>query len=168
MEEVASRHDQADCDVYIRPAVTKDGFEYYKMILVYVDDLLILSKDARKLLKLIDARFKLKPDSIGPPATTTYLGAQVEPFTLPDGVTVWSMSACKYVKESMRNVRQMLMDDGGLTLPICKSSAPIPTDYRPELDVSRELDDQMASRYQQLIVLVLRWMVEIGRVAILH
>jgi hypothetical protein len=156
---------KADRDVYIRPAVAKDGFEYYEMILVYVDDLLILSEDASKLLKLIDAKFKLKPDSIGPP--TTYLGAQVEPFTLPDGVTVWSMSARKYVKESIRNVRQMLMDDGGLNLPACKSSAPIPTDYRPELDVSRELDDQMASRYQQLIG-VLRWMVEIGRVDILH
>jgi hypothetical protein len=59
------------------------------------------------------------------------------------------------------------MDDGGISLPACKSSAPIPTDYRPELDVSHELDDQMASRYQQLIG-VLRWMVEIGRVDILH
>jgi hypothetical protein len=61
----------------------------------------------------------------------------------------------------------MLMEDGGFSLPACKSSAPIPTDYRPELDVSPELDDQMASRYQQLIG-VLRWMCEIGRIDLLH
>ena len=156
---------KADRDVYIRPATAKDGFEYYEMLLVYVDDLLVLSEDAGSILKLIDARFKLKPGSVGPP--TTYLGAQVEPFVLPDGATVWSMSARKYVKESVRNVKQMLMEDGGLTLPASKSSAPIPTDYRPELDVSRELDEQMASRYQQLIG-VLRWMCEIGRIDILH
>jgi hypothetical protein len=128
-----------------------------------VDDLLILSEDASKLLKIVYSSFKLKPDLIG--LVTTYIDAQVEPFMLPDGVTVWSsMSSHKYVKESIRNVRQrMLMDNGGLTLP----TPPIPTDYQPELDLSRELDDQMAPRYQQLIG-VLRWMVEIGRVDILH
>jgi hypothetical protein len=60
-----------------------------------------------------------------------------------------------------------MLEEDGLTLPTCKSSAPIPTDYRPELDISRELDVEMASRYQQLIG-VLRWMVKIGRVDILH
>jgi hypothetical protein len=155
---------KADRDVYIRKAIPKDGFEYYEMILVYVDDLLILSEDVGELLKLINASFKLKADSIGPP--TTYLGAQVEPFTLPGDASVWSMSARKYVKESIKNVQSMLEEDG-LTLPTCKSRAPIPTDYRPELDISKELDVEMASRYQQLIG-VLRWMVEIGRVDILH
>jgi hypothetical protein len=48
---------KADRDVYIREAIAKDGFEYYEMILVYVDDILILSKDAGELLKLINARF---------------------------------------------------------------------------------------------------------------
>ena len=31
---------QADQNVWLRPATTKDGFDYYKYILVYVDDLL--------------------------------------------------------------------------------------------------------------------------------
>ena len=165
MGELKFVQTKADRDVYIRAAVGADGFEYYEMILVYVDDLLVLSETAASILEQIDARFKLKPGSVGPP--TTYLGAQIEPYQLPDGATVWSMSARKYVKESVRNVRQMLMEDGGFSLPACKSSAPIPTDYRPELDVSPELDDQMASRYQQLIG-VLRWMCEIGRIDLLH
>jgi hypothetical protein len=157
---------KADCDVYNRKAVCADGFEYYEMILVYVDDLLVLSEAASAILKQIDGRFTLKPGLVGPP--TTYLGAQIEKYQLPDGVTVWSMTARKYVKEAIRNVvKLMLMEDGGYSLPACKGSAPIPTDYRPELDVSPELVDQMASRYQQLIG-VLRWMCEIGRIDLLH
>jgi hypothetical protein len=164
-EELKFKPTKADRDVYIRKAVSKDGFEYYEMILVYVDDLLVLSEDPGKLLELIDGRFKLKPGSTGPP--TTYLGAQIEPFMLPDGATVWSMSARKYVKEAVKNMKQMLIEDGGQTLSTSKSSAPIPTDYRPELDVTRELGERLASRYQQLIG-VLRWMCEIGRLDILH
>ena len=30
-----------DPDIWLRPAVKPDGFEYYKMILFYVDDVLI-------------------------------------------------------------------------------------------------------------------------------
>jgi hypothetical protein len=75
---------------------------------------------------------------------------------------------CKEIRQgSNSNVKLMLMEDGGYSLPTCKGSAPIPTDYRPELDVSPELVDQMASRYQQLIG-VLRWMCEIGRIDLLH
>lgn len=77
------------------------------------------------------------------------------------------MTARKYVKEAIRNAKLMLMEDGGYSLPVCKGSAPIPTDYRPELDVSPELDDQMALQYQQLIG-VLRWICRIGRIDLLH
>ena len=34
---------QADQDVWLRPATTEDGHEYYEYILVYVDDLLHVS-----------------------------------------------------------------------------------------------------------------------------
>lgn len=156
---------KADRDVYIRPAVGTDGFQYYEYILVYVDDLLVLSEDCGSILKYIDAKFKLKEGSVGKP--TTYLGAQIEEFTLPDGATVWSMSARKYVQESIKNVKRMLEEDGGFTLTTHKSSSPIPTNYKPELDVTPELTDDMASRYSQLIG-ILRWMCEIGRIDMLH
>ena len=39
------------------------------------------------------------------------------------------------------------------------------TDYRPEIDISTELDAADASYYQSLIG-VLRWIVELGRVDI--
>ena len=40
------------------------------------------------------------------------------------------------------------------------------TDYRPELDLSKELDDDLANRFQQMIG-ILRWALELGRVDII-
>ena len=41
---------KADPDVWLRPAVKPDGFEYYEMILCYVDDVLSISHDAMKTM----------------------------------------------------------------------------------------------------------------------
>ena len=42
---------KADPDIWIRPEVKPDGFEYYKMILCYVDDVLSISHDAMQTMK---------------------------------------------------------------------------------------------------------------------
>ena len=44
-----------------------------------------------------------------------------------------------------------------------KADTPLTTTYRPELDVSRELNEVDAAYYQSLIG-ILRWIVELGRV----
>ena len=46
---------RADPDVWRRPEVKTDGFEYYEFILCYVDDLLAISKDATKVLQGVQA-----------------------------------------------------------------------------------------------------------------
>jgi hypothetical protein len=46
-----------------------------------------------------------------------------------------------------------------------KADTPIQTSFRPELDISPELNETESSYYQSLIG-VLRWMVELGRVDI--
>jgi hypothetical protein len=38
---------RADPDVWIRPVVKPDGFKYYEMVLVYVDDILCISHDPK-------------------------------------------------------------------------------------------------------------------------
>ena len=58
---------KADPDVWLRPAVKPDGFEYYEMILCYVDDVLSISHDAMKTLKGIQHEFKFKDDKITEP-----------------------------------------------------------------------------------------------------
>ena len=55
---------KADPDVWLRPAVKPDGFEYYEMILCYVNDFLSIFHDAMKTMKWIEHKFKLKDDKI--------------------------------------------------------------------------------------------------------
>ena len=54
----------ADPDVYRRANLKPDGFKYYKYILVYVDDVLILSHDTNIHLRRIQAHYYLNPDPI--------------------------------------------------------------------------------------------------------
>ena len=63
----------ADPDVWCRPAVKPDPFEYYEYILFYVDDLLAISHDAENVLKSVQDTFKFKDDRIDKP--DAYLGA---------------------------------------------------------------------------------------------
>ena len=155
----------ADPDVYRRANAKEDGFKYYEYILVYVDDVLIVSHSPKQHLERIQATYELNPNSIGPP--TRYLGADVERITRPgdsSGREYWSFSAHTYVRNAVRNVKLLLQQEGrGL-----KSTARTPfpsTTYRPEMDMSEECDAEGSSRYSQLIG-VLRWAVELGRIDI--
>jgi hypothetical protein len=80
------------------------------------------------------------------------------------GHEYWSISSRTYVQNAVNNVKEMLKDEGGLK---GTAKTPLPSGYRPELDITDELDNEMASRYSQLIG-ILRWMVELGRVDIYY
>ena len=156
---------KADPDVYIRPAYDKNGNKYYEMILVYVDDLLVLSHDTTTILDHIGLTYRLKKDSRGPPKR--YLGGNIKYFTMGTKV-LRGMTPDDYVSNSIKLVESMLADDKS---PPLKSygkkakSRPYPKEYRPETDVSNELNDEGISRYLQLIG-ILRWAVELGRIDI--
>ena len=152
---------KADPDVWIRPATKSNGFEYYEMVLCYVDDILSISDDPKSTLIALTRTFKLKDDRIEPP--DIYLGAQLGIMQVND-VECWTMSAEKYVVSAVKNVEEALAKKG-LRLPT-KCYTPLPTDYRPELEVSPELKSDGIQLYQELIG-VLRWAVELGRVDIL-
>jgi hypothetical protein len=80
-----------------------------------------------------------------------YLGANVSDFQLPDGQMAWSTSPRDYVKNAVKTMEDLLEEDSeGYTL---KSNVkdPFPKDYKPELDITDELDAPMASRFLQLI-----------------
>jgi hypothetical protein len=130
---------------------------------VYVDDILLSSHDPKVTMDVINNFYELK-EPAGTPET--YLGAQIYLHALADGTSAWAMSSEKYVKNAVATVESMLEteDKSGLHL---KSTAkvPFPTTYRPELDLTPELDERGLSRYRQLIG-ILRWAVEIGRVDI--
>ena len=84
---------------------------------------------------------------------------------LPDGREVWSTSLRTYVKNSIIMVECLLAEDGEGYVLKSNAKNPFPTGYKPEVDVTDELDQMLASRYMQLIG-ILRWAVEIGRIDI--
>ena len=152
---------KADPDVWLRPATKANGFEYYEIVLCYVDDVLSVSDDPLTTLQGLQSTFKLKDDKIEEPEM--YLGSQLGKMHV-EGLECWTMSAEKYVTASVKNVEEALAKKG-LRLPT-KCYTPLATDYRPELETSAELKADGVQYYQELIG-VLRWAVELGRVDIL-
>ena len=95
---------------------------YYKYVLLYVDDTLVISKNLEKILQEeIGRYFELKEESIGHP--TLYLGGKV---TMENGVEAWAISASQYIQPAAKNVKEHLVkrDDGRWSLPT-KAETPI-------------------------------------------
>jgi len=71
-----------DPDVWMHPEVKGNGFMHYEYILVYVDDLLIISHQAMLIVNTFKSQYRLKDDEVGKPKT--YLGAHVKESHLPE------------------------------------------------------------------------------------
>jgi hypothetical protein len=155
----------ADPDVWMRPAKHSNGSEYYEYILLYTDDCLVIGEQPERTLRNDLGRyFELKEESIGPPKL--YLGGRTREVVLENGVKCWTFSSSQYVQAAVKNVEDYIekQSDPRWKLP-AKAETPMQTSYRPELDVSPELEPQEAAYYQSLIG-ILRWIVELGRVDI--
>ena len=89
----------------MRPAIKSDGNTYYEYILLYVDDTLVVSENAKSMLRNELGRYlHLKEESIGPP--TVYLGGRVCKVQLENGVQAWSFSSSQYVQSAINNVEE--------------------------------------------------------------
>ena len=164
LEKLGFRASKADRDVWLRAAKGENGFRYYEMIFVYVDDILVLSKNAKRLIDAISEVYELKKGSGEEP--TTYLGATIEKMITGDGREVWTMSPSAYLANAVRVVESLLADDGKSEHLRGKSAkTPFPTGYRPETDLSNELGPELATRFQQLIGIA-RWAIELGAIDI--
>ena len=144
----------------MRPAIKSDGTKCYDYVLLYVDDALVVSENAESILRNELGRyFDLKEESIGLP--DHYLGGKVRKVQLENGVNAWAFSSSQFVQTAVKNVEAYLdsQDNKCWKMP----SKADTTTYRPELDVSRELNEADAAYYQSLNG-ILRWIVELGRV----
>ena len=85
----------ADSDVWMKPVTRpSDGFKYWEYVLVYVDDLLVVSHDPQAVMDIMNKSYTLKPGSVKVP--TEYLGAIVKPFQRVDNKPCWAMSSELY------------------------------------------------------------------------
>jgi hypothetical protein len=155
----------ADPDVWMRPATHSDGSEYYEYILLYTDDALVVSQHAENVLRNDLGRyFELKEESIGPPKI--YLGGGVRKVELNNGVKCWAFSSSQYVRAAVKNVTTYASTQSEARWQIpTRAETPLQTTYRPELDVTPELQPSEAAYYQSIIG-ILRWIVELGRIDI--
>ena len=152
----------ADPDVWFREQQRPDGSKVYEYVLLYTDDCLVISDRAESTLREeIGKYFELKEESIGPPKL--YLGGQMRQVEMSNGAKAWAFGSAQYVKAAVENVKSYLSKKGK-NLPK-KARTPLSSGYRPEIDVSDELEGDEATYYQSLIG-VLRWMVELGRIDI--
>ena len=152
----------ADPDVWLRAATKGDGEQYYEYILMYVDDILAISCDARSILEEVQKTFELKNDSIESPEF--YLGAKLQRKPI-NGKLCWTITSQDYVKAAVENVEEAIKNTRR-RLPTTNIDTPMNNTYTPELDVTEELPSDDVTFFQELIG-VLQWATEIGRVDIL-
>ena len=65
--DLGYKSSKADPDVWIRPQTKPYGFEYYEMVLVYVDDILHLSHDTKPTIEVLGKLYLLREGACGEP-----------------------------------------------------------------------------------------------------
>jgi hypothetical protein len=177
LDNIGYTASRGDPDVWLRPTMKGDR-KYYEYVLVYVDDLLVVSFNPMQTMDELRQTFKFKEGSIKTP--DSFLGAQLN-INTNDNRNYWVISATKYIKAACDTVKDKMElrhkitpyndkePEKDFTFPDRKkrrATTPFNSNYRPELDNSRELDDDEKTFYQEMIG-ILRWTVELGRCDIL-
>ena len=133
---------KADPDVWMRPARTSAGSDYWEYVLLYVDDALVVSEHGEKLLRSeIGKYFELKEASIGPPKL--YLGGRMRKVELENGASAWAFSSSQYVQAAVQNVEVYLATKQG-KLP-SRANTPISSNYRPEIPTQLTFNHSLES-----------------------
>ena len=163
---------QADPDVYMKESVKANGDKYWSYIIVYVDDILCIHHDPHIPMNQISDIYRMKDNSISKPKI--YLGANIKEWSLQDEEgecsKCWAQGSESYAKEAVRVV-ELLMDKHKLQYTSTRrhgTRTPFSSsEYRPELEASDYCNDDLTTVYLNLMGM-LRWMIEIGRVDMLH
>jgi hypothetical protein len=135
---------KAEPDIWMR-----DKGDHYKHVAVYVDDLLICSRDAQGIIdELLAKNFKLK--GTGP--VSFHLGCDF--FRDNDGNLCYAPK--KYIEKILANYKRIFGRDPR------KVSSPLTKGDHPEFDTSELLETGDITIYQSLIG-ALQWVIQIGR-----
>ena len=96
----------------MRKATKPDGTQYWECILCYVDDVLCISHEPKKLLDGIAENFTLKAGSVKEP--DLYLGAEISKYFIEESneptKVRWAMSTDSYVKNAVETMEGSLKE----------------------------------------------------------
>ena len=107
-------------------------------MLVYVDDLIHLAKNAQEYTLKLNQDYGPK-EGFGPP--DRYLVANMDKVQLEDGITVWYMTFIEYLCGAINNVYSILEGNKASPKSFEDGYITYPSSYRPELEVTNELDE---------------------------
>ena len=163
LDEIGFKSSIADPDVWLRPAMKESGEEHYEYIVMYVDDILCASQNAKSVLRSIEGNtIKYKNDKIEPPAM--YLGGRLQKKSIND-TECWTITSVDYINAAISTVEEALKNRP-YKLPT-KARTPMTLSYLPELDDTPELESDDVQFYQEMMGM-LRWATELGKVDMLH
>ena len=145
LDEVGFRPSIADADVWMRMNVKCDGEEYYEFILVYVDDLMAISHEAKECLGSLKQFIKFKKDRIEEPSM--YLGATLEKKYI-NGHKCWTISSKDYIKNVLKHIEKIIFEERKMKF-YTRALTPMQQGFIPELDASGELDANNITLYQE-------------------
>ncbi len=137
---------KAEPDIWMR--ARGDHYEY---IAVYVDDVIIASKDPKGICESLSVEHKLKLKGTGP--ISFHLGCD---FYRDDDGTL-CMAPKAYIERMVTAYEQMFGEKPRHTV-----TSPLEKGDHPELDTSEELDVEGIKKYQSLIG-AMQWAVSLGR-----
>jgi hypothetical protein len=153
---------KSDPDAWRRPATNVTGNKYYEYILVYVDELLIVSESPQDILDKLADEHKYRLKDVGSPKR--FLRANIGKRTI-EGQEYWYIAAEDSLNKALATVEERF---GKLDM-IFKHTVetPAPTNFHPEMDDSDFLDDNGTTLYQSYIGII-HWAIELGRVDLAH
>ena len=135
---------KADPDLWI-----KRVDDHYEYIGVFVDDLLIFSKDPPLILKILIEEKGYELKNVGPPEY--YNGADMS-----FNKNKWTMSAKTYIKNTCAKLEKLF------EISFKNYGSPMEVGDHPEVDESDLLDPEEITKYQ-MIVGCAQWAITIGR-----
>jgi len=136
---------RAEKDIWMR-----DMGDHYEYIAVYVDDLLIVAKDAKSLTEILLGKYRFKLKGTGP--VTFHLGCD---YYRDENGTL-CVAPLKYIEKMIDNYTRIF---GVKPKP---AQSPLVKGDHPELDTSELLDIEWVQIYQSLVG-ALQWVIQLGR-----
>ena len=151
LHDIGYKSTKGGPDVWIRPAIKCDGYEYYEMVLLYVGNIFVIFLNPLDTFNRIQEKFKFKNDEVKPPSM--YLGAKLE-YKIFNGMMCWTISSDKYINAAIDNIEKKLKLEGRHLFRT--ADTPMSSGYRPEEDTSVLLEGIDHIYFQELIG-ILRW-----------
>ena len=105
-------------------------------MVVYADDVIDIHHDPEEDMKIVSTFYRLN-DGAG--SSERCLGTNIEKVQLDNGREVWSMTCVDYLQGAVKNVNEMITEEGNALKMMVDGHIPYPSSYRPEIDVSEVL-----------------------------